>query len=920
MLLSLAIEHDLPIVAVPDGQSPSSVVDDATAQQIVEFDLTTRTQSIRENPSTASAKAAGGDYTPGNSGADMAVSLLGPPAPAQPGPDEATGAPGYIFPPDGRSRVANSALTSFPWRTIGRLWVLWPNGSESACSAAMIGPRHLFTAGHCIYDASRGGWASQAYFSAGQDGLRINDPYWSNTDFKRSEYQYYGEARATYFRSYVGWTNSGDWNYDMAFVTLDRNIGNYTGWMGYGWNNDNNFFQNLLMNTAGYPGDLTPNELDMYHVADQITTVNTLNLQSNRIDIWPGQSGSPVWYFDGTNRYMYATVSSQWTDGSGNPIYNQFTRMNQQRYDNINQYKIDDGATTDYPDLVDYDEWFNSNFAFHTSSIQRGGQINITTYVRNVGTASAGSFYVNFYLSTNNIISTGDTLLGSASVASLSPFNWASTAWTGNVPSSVTPGTYYLGYIIDAGNSQSEFVEYNNTRLIPGTLSITAISPDRFEANNSLATATNFGTIGGTRFESGLSVHEPNNADYYRFTAGGDGTLSVNLSFSHAQGDVDVQLLSAAGTYLTGSGSTTDNESFSYPVTRATTYYVYVYGYAGALNPSYSLSITAPAVAPDRFEPNDSLAAPYDFGSLNSRTENALSIHASGNADYYLFTPSVTGRLDVSLAFLHLNGDIDVALRDTTGNFLGGSGGVVDGESFSANVLAAQPYVLHVYGFAGATNVDYSMSLNIVAVPTVLSHGFQYLNAPQRLTYQFSEDVSASLSTADLTLQNLTTSTTVPPGNIALSYDSGTNTATFSFPGFSGGILPDGNYRATLLAAGVTNSSGTPMAANFVTDFFTLAGDANRDRIVNIRDLSILTANWQQSPRDFSQADFNYDTVVNRLDLDVLAMNWQVALPIPASPPPVSGQSRSPEPLKRIAAPLFSAERIAEDELLTMLG
>ncbi|HWP40740.1 MAG TPA: dockerin type I domain-containing protein, partial [Tepidisphaeraceae bacterium] len=284
------------------------------------------------------------------------------------------------------------------------------------------------------------------------------------------------------------------------------------------------------------------------------------------------------------------------------------------------------------------------------------------------------------------------------------------------------------------------------------------------------------------------------------------------------------------------------------------------------------------------------------------------------------FTPAATGRLDVSLSFLHLNGDIDVVLRDTAGNFLAGSAGVVDGESFSANVLAGQQYVLHVYGFAGAINVDYSMSLNVVAVPTVLTQGFHYLSAPQRLTYQFSENVSASLSTADLMLQNLTTSTTVPPGSIALSYDPGTNTATFSFPGFAGGILPDANYRATLLAAGVTNSSGTPMAANVITDFFTLAGDANRDRIVNIRDLAILTANWLQSPRNFSQADFNYDTFVDRLDLDLMAMRWQAALPAPASPPPLTGSSQSPQPPKRIATPLFSAERIAEDELLTMLG
>ena len=96
--------------------------------------------------------------------------------------------------------------------------------------------------------------------------------------------------------------------------------------------------------------------------------------------------------------------------------------------------------------------------------------------------------------------------------------------------------------------------------------------------------------------------------------------------------------------------------------------------------------------------------------------------------------------------------------------------------------------------------------------------------------------VSASLSAADLTVQRID-----PGGGAAAvsepSYNPAANTATFTF---SAGTLPNGNYRATLAAAGVTNASGTPMAGNYVLEFYVLAGDINRDRAVNRTDFAIL--------------------------------------------------------------------------------
>ena len=145
---------------------------------------------------------------------------------------------------------------------------------------------------------------------------------------------------------------------------------------------------------------------------------------------------------------------------------------------------------------------------------------------------------------------------------------------------------------------------------------------------------------------------------------------------------------------------------------------------------------------------------------------------------------------------------------------------------------------------------------------------------PHRLTYTFSENVSASLGANDLLLENLTSGQTVPATSIAVSYNAATNTATFTFPGFTNGILPDGRYRATLLAAGVTDAAGNPLATNHVSNFYFLQGDANHDANVNLADFNVLAANFGQSNRIFSQGDFNYDGQVNLNDFNILASRF----------------------------------------------
>jgi hypothetical protein len=154
----------------------------------------------------------------------------------------------------------------------------------------------------------------------------------------------------------------------------------------------------------------------------------------------------------------------------------------------------------------------------------------------------------------------------------------------------------------------------------------------------------------------------------------------------------------------------------------------------------------------------------------------------------------------------------------------------VNGGSYGIKLFAVGSGILSgTNALIGSTGTHWTLD---TSAPSVTSVSFVAAGA-QNLRYGFSEDVSASLTTPDLTLFNLTTGTTINPGAMTIAYDGTTNTATFSFPGLANGVLPDGSYRATLSGTGVTDPAGNGLAGgdkiyNFIWSAGTSGDDAFR--------------------------------------------------------------------------------------------
>jgi ELWxxDGT repeat protein len=171
--------------------------------------------------------------------------------------------------------------------------------------------------------------------------------------------------------------------------------------------------------------------------------------------------------------------------------------------------------------------------------------------------------------------------------------------------------------------------------------------------------------------------------------------------------------------------------------------------------------------------------------------------------------------------------------------------------------------------------------------------------ATHRLTFRLSAAAAALPQPGELSLLNLTTNAPVPADSFVRSYDSAAQTVTFTFPGFAGGALPDGNYRALLPAGALADTAGNALGLDHTFEFFVLHGDINRDRAVNGTDFAILAGNFGKAGMTYAQGDLNGDGAVNGSDFAILAGNFGKTVPpvqsmkASAAVPPSTVQARA---------------------------
>lgn len=341
---------------------------------------------------------------------------------------------------DGRSQITNTG--SYPWRTIARLRIKYP-GSASiwGCSGAMVDNFHILVAGHCVHASDKGGWYSWIEVYPGQNGSQTP----------------YHLANAISARSYTGWTVNQDPEHDFALITLDRSVGNFTGWMGRNTYATTASEYTGGLNVSGYPCD-KPSGTHWYDFDNGDSATD--NRHFYYMDTFGCQSGAPVWLLLSASNTRYILTVHAYGDGAGTPgISNGGTRLNNGKRSDINTWRLSDSSPTDKPDMIDDG---NAYSGFSPTSAFPNQSISIYNDVRNIGTANASGFYVSFYASSNTIITSADYFLGQVWVSGVTPFNSTDANLNGSLPANIPPGSYYIGWIIDSSGTNAEFDESNN--------------------------------------------------------------------------------------------------------------------------------------------------------------------------------------------------------------------------------------------------------------------------------------------------------------------------------------------------------------------------------------------------------------------------------------------------------------------------
>ncbi len=193
--------------------------------------------------------------------------------------------------------------TTYPWSTVGLVQT-----NRGSGSGVMIGPRHLLTVSHVI------DWSAPPGFAA--DWVRFTPSFFDgNAPF--------GESYGTQIYWYVqedgdGFISGNEGDFDYVVVVLDRRLGETTGWMGArGYNDDWDRLD--AWSHMGYPADLNSGQRPTWQGGFRVDGTDAgAQAILHQADVFPGQSGGPVFGFWDGDVGPRAIAVQSWQNTSNN--------------------------------------------------------------------------------------------------------------------------------------------------------------------------------------------------------------------------------------------------------------------------------------------------------------------------------------------------------------------------------------------------------------------------------------------------------------------------------------------------------------------------------------------------------------------------------------------------------------------------
>jgi V8-like Glu-specific endopeptidase len=196
-----------------------------------------------------------------------------------------------------------------PFSAIVKIQGRMPDGEIYVGSGVMVDSYHVLTAGHNVYDYDDGGYASSITVIPALSGA--SKPFGVATMIRAQT----TPAWKAFSKSTAGQPDQTcPKAQDIGLITLNRRIGDLTGWMPFGYSkNMRTYARGSVFDTAGYPAD-PASGYDGQHMAyssGPITGLlppgDAIGYAQAAITTYGGQSGSPLW--DHSTGVVYGVVT-----------------------------------------------------------------------------------------------------------------------------------------------------------------------------------------------------------------------------------------------------------------------------------------------------------------------------------------------------------------------------------------------------------------------------------------------------------------------------------------------------------------------------------------------------------------------------------------------------------------------------------
>ncbi|VAW96699.1 hypothetical protein MNBD_GAMMA19-1735, partial [hydrothermal vent metagenome] len=387
-------------------------------------------------------------------------------------------------------------------------------------------------------------------------------------------------------------------------------------------------------------------------------------------------------------------------------------------YDNLNTESDETNNTRSQPTQVitSAQDAAISSLTSNRNSLLKGTTVQLTATLRNNGTNAMTGLGANYYLSTDNVITADDYLVGSNSI-DLGADSSGSLSVT-SAALYLATGDYYFGVIVDPDNTFAEIDEDNNLMVSPAVITILD------NADLVVSALSGPDVIG---FQGTFQVS---------FTATNQGPVNAGRRISY-------QIVLSDDAVITSSDTILESSFFSGP-----------YYYSTGLAANSSKSFTRTFTLPDGIAEGDYyLGVILDYDNLNTESDETNNTRSQP-------TQVITSAQDAAISSLTSNRNsllkgttvqLTATLRNNGTNAMTGLG--ANYYLSTDNVITADDYLV------GSNSIDLgadsSGSLSVTSAALYLATGDYYFGVivdPDNTFAEIDEDNNLMVSPAVITI------------------------------------------------------------------------------------------------------------------------------------------------------------------------